>query len=93
MLYVDGMLRRALTRGNGLEGEDVTANILGLPSIPLSIPYKDRIEIRGEIVLPRSQFERVNHERALAGEKLFANPRNAASGTLRQLDPQIAKDR
>ena len=71
----------------------MTANILGLPSIPLSIPYKDRIEIRGEIVLPRSQFARVNHERALAGEKLFANPRNAASGTLRQLDPQIAKDR
>ncbi len=93
LLYVDGILKRALTRWNGREGEDVTANILGLSSIPLSISYKSRIEIRGEIVLPRSQFERVNYERTLAWDKLFANPRNAASGTLRQLDPQVAKDR
>ena len=93
LLYVDGILKRALTRWNGREGEDVTVNILGLPSIPMAIAYKERIEIRGEIVLPRSQFERVNRERALAWDKLFANPRNAASGTLRQLDPQVAKDR
>lgn len=93
ILYRGGKLTRALTRGNGVEGEDVTLNALEISNIPKFISYEGEIEIRGEVVMPHSAFERVNKDRAANGEKLFANPRNAASGSLRQLDPMITRSR
>jgi DNA ligase (NAD+) len=93
LLYREGRLVRALTRGNGFEGEDVTINALEIPSIPRTIDYLGEIEIRGEVVMPHSAFARVNSERLALGDKLFANPRNAASGSLRQLDPLITRSR
>jgi DNA ligase (NAD+) len=94
LTYRNGKLLRALTRGNGIEGEDVTINALQIASIPRTIPFKAReIEIRGEVVLPISEFIRINRERMETGEKLFANPRNAASGSLRQLDYTITASR
>lgn len=94
LTYRDGKLVRALTRGNGVEGEDVTINALQIKSIPRSIPFRSReIEIRGEVVLPISEFTRINQERMKVGEKVFSNPRNAASGSLRQLDYTITASR
>lgn len=94
LTYRNGELVRALTRGNGIEGEDVTINALQIQSIPRSIPFKSReVEIRGEVVLPVSEFMRINHERMETGEKVFSNPRNAASGSLRQLDYTITASR
>lgn len=94
LTYRDGELIRALTRGNGTEGEDVTINALQIKSIPKTIPFKSReVEIRGEVVLPISEFIRINHERMETGEKVFSNPRNAASGSLRQLDYNITASR
>jgi DNA ligase (NAD+) len=84
--YQDGRLRRAVTRGDGEKGDDVTPNVITIRSIPLSLRgggYPASFEIRGEIFLPRRGFEKMNEERAEAGEPLFANPRNAASGTLK----------
>ncbi len=91
--YEGGRLIRGATRGDGTVGEDVTANIRTVMSIPLTIPYTGILEVRGEIYMPRSSFERVNAERAEKGEPKFANPRNAAAGSLRQLDPKIAAAR
>lgn len=68
-------------------------NALQIPSIPQTIPLLDTIEVRGEVVMPRSEFDRVNRERDTSGEKRFANPRNAASGSLRQLDYHITRQR
>jgi DNA ligase (NAD+) len=93
--YRDGRLVRAATRGDGTTGEDVTANVRTIKDIPLTLKGgpKGTIEIRGEIYLPRKDFERTNKEREEAGEPRFANPRNAASGALRQIDPEQVRKR
>jgi len=93
LLYRNGSFVRALTRGNGVEGEDISVNALQVGGVPRMIPFDGEIEIRGEVVMPHAEFDRVNRERLASGEKLFANPRNAASGSLRQLDPNITKSR
>ena len=91
--YENGHLIQALTRGDGEIGEDVTQNIKMISSIPLTLSENFTGEVRGEIVMPISQFVRLNSERHYKDEEPFANPRNAASGTLRQLDSQIVKER
>lgn len=94
LTYEDGMLVRGVTRGDGVRGEDVTSNVRTIRSLPLRLreAIPGRIEVRGEIYLPRPAFERLNREREDAGEPLFANPRNAAAGTMRNLDPgQVAR--
>lgn len=94
--YVDGLLSTAATRGDGQTGEDVTANTRTVRSLPLRLPPGAgiaRLELRGEAYLPKLEFERINREREAAGESLFANPRNAAAGSLRQLDPRVTAGR
>lgn len=95
LTYVDGKLVRAVTRGDGTKGDDVTDNVKTIRSIPLVLPpgdYPREFEIRGEILMPWSVFNSLNEERAAAGEQLFANPRNAASGTLKsQSSALVAK--
>lgn len=91
--YEKGELVRAVTRGDGIEGEDVTENILAIDTIPNYLKENIDLEVRGEIVLPLSQFEKLNEERLANEEDIFANPRNAASGTLRQLDSEIVRER
>ncbi|MDF2865293.1 MAG: ligA [Clostridia bacterium] len=91
--YEDGKLIRGSTRGDGLVGEDVTENILCIKSIPNVLSTNDTIEVRGEVYLPRSEFNRLNNELELEGKKLLANPRNAAAGTLRQLNTDLVKHR
>jgi len=86
LYYEYGELQYATTRGNGYEGEDVTKNVKTISSIPSKITYREPIEIRGEIFLPRAEFERINQERGKNNEKLFANPRNAAAGTIKLKD-------
>jgi DNA ligase (NAD+) len=89
LTYADGVLQRAVTRGDGVQGDDVTANVRTVRSIPLQLrgdSFPKELEVRGEILLPHSSFEKMNRERALQGEAPFANPRNAASGTLKMLD-------
>jgi len=93
LFYEDGRLIQAITRGDGTEGEDITQNAKTIKTIPLSIEYKEPIEIRGEVVIFKAEFERINEERAKNGENLFANPRNAAAGSLRQLDSSITANR
>lgn len=96
LTYVDGRLVQAVTRGDGVQGDDVTANVRTIRSIPLVLKDGDwprEFEIRGEILLPWREFERINAEREAAEESLFANPRNAASGTLKSLDPKVAASR
>ncbi len=88
LLYQDGNLIKATTRGDGKIGEDVTHNIKTMHSIPLSIDYKETIEIRGEVVIRKDDFDGVNIDRVASGKEAFANPRNASSGSLRQLDPK-----
>lgn len=93
-LYYDkGKLQYATTRGDGFEGEDVTANVKTISSIPLKIQYKDPIEIRGEIFFPRFEFGRINKERKEKEKKLFANPRNAAAGTIKLKDVETVRSR
>lgn len=91
LTYVAGALELAATRGDGTTGEDITANVRTIRSVPLSLrpPFPARIEVRGEVFMPLAGFERMNHTAAAAGEKVFANPRNAAAGSLRQLDPAV----
>ncbi len=91
--YENGALVRGATRGNGLVGEDVTSNIRTIRSIPLTIPYEGVLEVRGEVYMPRENFEKLNLKRQERGEALFSNPRNAAAGSLRQLDSKIAAER
>jgi len=91
--YEDGKLVRGSTRGDGLVGEDVTQNILCIKSIPAVLPTNDTIEVRGEVYLPRSEFDRLNAELELDGKKVLANPRNAAAGTLRQLNTDLVRHR
>jgi DNA ligase (NAD+) len=92
--YREGRLVLAATRGNGAEGEDVTINVKTIADVPHHIPFVDEeVEIRGEIYLTKADFLTLNEGRTLAGEALFANPRNAAAGSLRQLDPSITAKR
>lgn len=96
LLYKNGALQRAITRGDGSKGDDVTENIKTIRSIPLRLQpgsWPEEFEIRGEILLPWESFEKLNRERELNGEPLFANPRNAASGSLKLLDPKIVATR
>ncbi len=95
LTYENGRLVRGATRGDGMRGEDVTANVRAIRAIPLSLRNEpgSRVEIRGEVFLPRSSFERMNREREDAGEPLFQNPRNAAAGTMRNLDPALVAKR
>ena len=93
LTYKGGVLISAATRGDGLIGEDVTQNARAIKSVPLQIPYAERIEIRGETLIAKSDFDALNDERAANGESLFSNPRNAAAGSLRQLDSAIVAKR
>lgn len=93
LLYSEGKLVRAITRGDGVMGEEVTDNVRTIRSVPLSIDYEGLIEIRGEVVIRKDDFEKINEERLAQGESLFANPRNAAAGSLRQLDSSITAKR
>ncbi|MBD3840618.1 MAG: NAD-dependent DNA ligase LigA [Campylobacterales bacterium] len=93
LIYENGVLKQAITRGDGSVGEDVTNNIKTIHSIPLTIPYQESIEIRGEIVIKKDDFEKINLQRVHNGEPTFANPRNAAAGSLRQLDPSVTAQR
>ena len=93
LIYENGLFVQAVTRGDGSVGEDVTNNIRTIPSIPMSIPYTQRYDIRGEVYMPKTSFNRVNRERRANGEEEFANPRNAAAGSIRQLDPKICASR
>jgi DNA ligase (NAD+) len=93
--YVNGLLTRGVTRGDGRVGEDVTANVRTIRSIPLrlNVAESGEVEVRGEAYLSRKAFERINAEREEADEAKFANPRNAAAGTIRQLDPKVVARR
>jgi DNA ligase (NAD+) len=94
LVYEDGVLVRGATRGNGEVGEDVTQNLRTIKAIPLRVEGAPALlEVRGEVYLPRSAFARLNEQRAAAGEPTFANPRNSAAGSIRQLDPQLAASR
>ncbi|HIK15247.1 MAG TPA: NAD-dependent DNA ligase LigA [Leptolyngbyaceae cyanobacterium M33_DOE_097] len=96
LTYENGVLVRGATRGDGVEGEEITQNVKTIRSIPLRLNLPDPppiVEIRGEAFLPLDVFEQINQERSLAGEALFANPRNAAAGTLRQLDSKVVAKR
>jgi len=94
LTYEDGILVRGATRGNGLVGEDVTRNLRTIGSVPLRIDgAPELIEVRGEVYMPVSAFKELNERRAAAGEPTFANPRNAAAGSIRQLDPALAAER
>ena len=93
LVYEKGRLVRAATRGDGSVGEDVTNNARTIRSIPLRIDYEEFIEIRGEVLMSMDEFERVNRERLEASAPPFANPRNAAAGSLRQLDPAVTAKR
>jgi DNA ligase (NAD+) len=96
LTYVDGHLMQAVTRGDGVQGDDVTQNVKTIRTIPLILPgkgYPGKFEIRGEILMPWAAFERLNAEREAAEEPLFANPRNAASGTLKSLDSRVVAQR
>ncbi len=93
LVYEGGVLARGATRGDGTLGEDVTPNLRTVRSIPLSIAVPGRFEVRGEVLFLKADFERMNAARERAGEKLFANPRNSASGSLRQLDSRITAAR
>ena len=93
LIYEQGRLKQAITRGDGMVGEDVSENVKTIGSIPLTIDYKDLIEIRGEVVIKKADFEQLNATRLANQEPLFANPRNAAAGSLRQLDTSITAKR
>lgn len=91
--YIDGKLVRGATRGNGLVGEDVTENLKTIKTIPQELPEKINITVRGEVFISKKDFEKMNQEREENEEELFANARNAAAGSLRQLDSNITKNR
>ena len=96
ILYVNGVLTQAATRGDGTTGEDITVNIRTIRNIPLQLLMDNppaRLEVRGEVFMPHAGFERLNQQALEKGEKTFANPRNAAAGSLRQLDPKITSKR
>ena len=96
LLYEDGILVRAATRGDGTTGEDITHNARTMETVPLRLQgndYPSMLEVRGEVVIPRAAFQRMNENQARMGESVFQNPRNAAAGSLRQLDPRITATR
>ena len=93
LVYENGELLYCATRGDGTTGEDVTTNVLTIPSIPTHIKIKERVEIRGEVYMPKASFIELNKARKEAGEPLFANARNAAAGSIRNLDSNVAKSR
>jgi DNA ligase (NAD+) len=99
LVYENGTLAVASTRGDGENGEDVTANVRTIKSVPLKLRKPEHgkiprlLEVRGEVIIPKSGFLKLNEERERAGEPLFANPRNAAAGSLRQLDPKVTASR
>ena len=96
ILYINGVLSQAATRGDGSRGEDITANIRTIRNVPLQLLIDNppaRLEVRGEVFMPHAGFERLNKHALELGEKTFANPRNAAAGSLRQLDPNITSKR
>lgn len=86
--YLDGRYQQAVTRGDGFRGDEVTAQVKTIRSLPLTIPVKEEVEVRGEVYLPYESFRKINQEREKRGETLFANPRNAAAGSIRLLDPR-----
>nr|DAQ59929.1 MAG TPA: DNA ligase [Caudoviricetes sp.] len=92
-IYKDGKLVQAITRGNGTIGEDVTENVMQIRNIPLQLKEPISIEVRGEVYMTREDFDKVNKQRVSEGEIPYANPRNLASGTLRQLDANVVKER
>ncbi len=92
--YVDGVFVKGATRGDGMVGEDVTENLKTIRSIPMKIPNAPpRLIVRGEVFMPKKSFEKLNARQEEEGKALFANPRNAAAGSLRQLDPKVAAKR
>lgn len=93
LIYEKGVFVRGATRGDGTVGEDVTQNLKTIFSIPLTLPEPLDLTVRGEVYMPRAVFERINEKREAEGRALMANPRNAAAGSLRQLDPKIAAER
>lgn len=96
LLYIDGKLSVAATRGDGTRGENITDNVRTIPSVPLMLHGENlprELEVRGEVFMPLDGFERYNEKARQAGQKVFANPRNAAAGSLRQLDPRITATR
>jgi DNA ligase (NAD+) len=96
LLYVDGMLQQGATRGDGRRGEDITHNVRTIDAVPLRLmgrDYPDVIEVRGEVFMPKAGFEAHNKRARESGEKTFVNPRNAAAGSLRQLDPKLTAER
>ncbi|WP_418640487.1 NAD-dependent DNA ligase LigA [Sulfurimonas sp. ST-27] len=93
LIYENGELQKGITRGDGTVGELITQNVKTIRTVPLSIEHKELIEIRGEVVIFKDEFEKINKERLKQGEPPFANPRNAAAGSLRQLDPNITAKR
>jgi len=96
LLYRNGVLERAATRGDGSVGEDITANVRTIKSVPLRLlgdNYSELLEVRGEIYMPKDGFEKMNQDALAAGSKTFINPRNAAAGSLRQLDPRLTAKR
>lgn len=96
ILYENGVLVSAATRGDGTTGEDITSNVRTIRAIPLKLHGDNipaRLEVRGEVFLPQAGFEKINEDARRTGGKVFANPRNAAAGSLRQLDPRITAKR
>ena len=98
LLYEQGRLTRAATRGDGRQGEDITPNVKTIPSVPLklrqsAVPWPDRLEVRGELFMPLASFQALNAQQAADGKPLFANPRNACAGSVRQLDSRITASR
>ena len=89
LTYSDGIFTTGVTRGDGIIGENITQNLKTIKAIPLKLFKEADVEVRGEIYMPKSSFEKLNEESKLKGEKIFANPRNAAAGSLRQLDSSI----
>ena len=93
LTYTDGLFTLGVTRGDGVTGENITTNLKTVKAIPLKLFENKNLEVRGEIFMPKTSFEKLNEEALEKGEKVFANPRNAASGSLRQLDSTITAKR